>query len=54
MKLIKDKNELKIIKEKKDFNERLKKRLNVQLLNKKMCKHFQKSMILMASKIENW
>ena len=56
MQLIKDKNKIRwnqterlIIDPTLDFN----KRLNVQLLNKKFGKRFQKSMILKASKIEN-
>ena len=31
----------------------LNKRLNVQSLNKKFCKHFQKSLVLKVLKIEN-
>ena len=56
MQLIKNKNKIRwnqteklIIDPTLDFN----KRLNVQLLNKKFGKCFQKSMILKASKIEN-
>ena len=56
MQLIKDKNKIRwnqterlIIDPTLDFN----KRLNVQLLNKKISKRFQKSVILKASKIEN-
>ena len=56
MKLIKDKNKIRwnqtekfIIDPTLDF----KKRLDVQSLCKKFWKHFQKSMIFMASKIEN-
>ena len=56
MQLIKNKNKIRwnqteklIIDPTLDFN----KRLNVQLLNKKFGKRFQKSMILKASKIEN-
>ena len=55
MQLIKDKNKIRWNQTEKlitdptlDFN----KRLNVQSLNKKFGKHFQKSMILKASKIE--
>ena len=57
MQLIKDKNKIRWNQTEKlitdptlDFN----KRLNVQSLNKKFGKHFQKSMILKASKIETW
>ena len=56
MQLMKNKNKIRwnqteklIIDPTLDFN----KRLNVQLLNKKFGKRFQKSMILKASKIEN-
>ena len=56
MQLIKDKNKIRWNQTEKlitdptlDFN----KRLNVQSLNKKFGKHFQKSMILKASKTEN-
>ena len=56
MQLIKDKNKIKwnqtkklIIEPTLDFN----KRLNGQFVNKKFRKHFQKSMILKASKIES-
>ena len=54
--MIKDKNKIRLNQTEKliigptlDFN----KRLNVQLLNKKFDKHFQKSMILKVSKKEN-
>ena len=57
MQLIKDKNEIRwnqteklIIDPTLDIN----KRLNVQSLNKKCGKHFQKFMILKASKTENF
>ena len=56
MQLMKNKNKIRwnqteklIIDPTLDFN----KRLNVQLLNKKFGKRFQKPMILKASKIEN-
>ena len=55
MQLIKDKNKVRwnqtgklIIDPTLDFNEKL----NVRYLNQKFDKHFQKSMILKASKIE--
>ena len=57
MQLIKDKNKIRWNQTEKlitdptlDFN----KRLNVQSLNKKFGRHFQKSMILKVSKIETW
>ena len=57
MQLIKDKNKIRwnetgklIIDPTLDFN----KRINVQYLNKKFGKHFQKSMILNASEIETF
>ena len=57
MQLIKDKNKIRWNQTEKlitdptlDFN----KRLNVQSLNKKFGRHFQKSMMLKVSKIETW
>ena len=54
--MIEDKNKIRLNQTEKliidpilDFN----KRLNVQLLNKELGKHFQKSMILKVSKKEN-